>query len=225
VCPAAPEHGRIYCADGAGSGPVVARAFRNAVAEAGLPLRVEEVPWSKGEGRVVADQIDYARVRAFGRCLAESIVAYRRANPDGEVFLVGHSAGSGVVLAALECLPPLTVDRAFLLAPSVSADYDLRPALRASRQGIDVYYSRRDRIVLGVLTRVIGNTDRRGGATSGHVGFRLAVATCEDQALYANLRQHQWTREVAWTGNRGRHFDTYKPEFLRAYILPLMAGR
>jgi hypothetical protein len=221
---AAQERGRIFCADGAGASPEMTNTFRQAVAEAGLPLSVERVEWSHGRYRVLADEIAYRYLRAQGHALAQTVTAYRCSCPNAEVYLVGQSAGTGVVLAALEELPPGTVERAFLLAPSVSAGYDLRPALSATRRGIEVYYSRRDRFVLGLATTVVGTTDRRHTAPAGRVGFRPIIACDEDQVLYSRLSQHAWSREVVWTGNRGGHFGSYKIGFLRAYIVPLLAG-
>ena len=71
------------------------------------------------------------------------MTAYRQAYPGRKVYLVGHSAGCAVVLAAAERLPTDSVDRLILLAPSVCVTYDLRPALRTVRCGIDVFYSDR----------------------------------------------------------------------------------
>ena len=56
-----------------------------------------------------------------------------------------------LILAAGEMLSPDSVDGIILLAPSVCVDYDLRPALRAVRHGIDVFHSDRDSVILGAL--------------------------------------------------------------------------
>jgi pimeloyl-ACP methyl ester carboxylesterase len=182
---------------------------------------VEPVAWTHGWGRIYADQTDYTHAQCEGRRLAERIVAYRRASPAGAIYLVGHSAGAAVILAAMEAVPPGVVDQVVLLAPALSADYDVRPALRAVRCGIDVFCSKRDWIYLGLGTGIFGTADRHWTAASGLVGFRVAGDSCEDQALYAKLRQHPWHPCLAWTGNLGGHYGGYQPEFLRSYVLPL----
>jgi pimeloyl-ACP methyl ester carboxylesterase len=218
------EQGVVYSVDGAGGFQASSGALRQVIEKEGLPLRVEPVVWSHGWGRVVADQTDYDHARAQGRCLAEQVAAYRRACPAGAVYLVGHSAGCAVILAAVEALPPRAVDRVILLSPSLSADYDLRPALRGVRCSVEVFLSRRDLFYLGLGTSVLGTADRRWSAASGRVGFRPAVATAEDAALYAKLRQHSWHPCLMWTGNWGGHYGGYQPGFLRAYVVPLLQG-
>jgi hypothetical protein len=123
---------------------------------------------------------------------------------------------------AAESLPPGGVERVVLLAPSVSTDYDLRPALARSRQGIDVFYSRRDWLVLGLGMTFSGTTDRRLGAAAGRVGFRPVITDPGDRALYARLRQHEWEPDVAWTGHTGGHYGADEPGHVRARIVPLL---
>src|SRR5947207_6777804 len=159
--------------------------MRKAIADHGMPLQVETVAWSHGYLRVIADQVDYARLRQGGHSLACAVCARRQNCPTGGIYLVGHSAGSGVVLAAVEELPPNSVDGIVLLAPSVSADYDLRPALRVSRQGIDVFYSSRDVFQLGMAVSILGTADRRWTAAAGRVGFRPWMCHPSDAALFA----------------------------------------
>ena len=102
---------------------------------------------------------DHANQLAAGNRLACQVANYRQTYPDRNVYLIGHSAGCAVVLAALDQLPPDSIDRAILLAPSVCVSYDLRPALRAAR-GIDVFYSGEDRWILGACMWLVGTADR-----------------------------------------------------------------
>jgi pimeloyl-ACP methyl ester carboxylesterase len=211
----------VFVADGAGDFLLTSAALHQAFTDCHLPLNVEPFEWSHGVGRVVRDQVDYCHARSEGRKLAWAVLAYRAACPDGEVYLVGHSAGTAVVLAAAEDLPPCTVDRIFLLAPSVSADYDLRCALRATRGSIEVFHSGRDVFALGLAIAIVGTADRCWGAAAGRVGFRPVICSPADAALYSRLRQHPWDCSVAWTGNRGGHYGSYEQEYLRAYVIPL----
>ncbi|HEV3263022.1 MAG TPA: alpha/beta hydrolase [Gemmataceae bacterium] len=216
------QRGVIFAVDGAGDFQATSAALRQAVADERLPLGVEAVEWSHGYGRVLADEMDWDHAWEEGQCLARRVCALRQACPAGEIYLIGHSAGSAVVLTAAEALPPGTINRIVLLAPSVSAEYDVRAALRATRDGIDVFYSCRDRAYLGVGVAIVGTADRRWSAAAGRVGFHGDVQTPQDALLYAKLRQHAWDPCVEWTGNHGGHYGGYQVSHLRAYVLPLL---
>jgi pimeloyl-ACP methyl ester carboxylesterase len=211
----------VFSVDGAGGFQATTQALKRALAETGRPLYVESVAWSHGYGRVLADQTDECHAREAGRCLAERVRSWQQQFPAKPVYLMSHSAGGAVVLAAAEALPPNSVERIILLAPSVSRSYDLRPALRSARQGIDAFSSERDWAYLGLGTGLVGTADRRWEPAAGRVGFRVEILSPEDAALYAKLRQHPWDRCVEWTGNRGGHYGPYQPGYLRAYVLPL----
>jgi pimeloyl-ACP methyl ester carboxylesterase len=217
-----PSRGVVFVADGAGGFHAPSDAFQNALREEGIPLHVESAAWSHGYLRVLADEMDYCYARQEGQRLAVQVAAYRQHCPTGEIYLVGHSAGSAVVLAAAEALAPDSVDRIILLSPSVSTNYDVKPALRACRGGMDVYYSERDTGFLGLGVALVGTADRLGGPAAGRVGFRLRADTDADMRLYTRLRQHPWNPAVAWTGNGGGHYGSHQVSFLRAYVLPLL---
>lgn len=213
----------VVSVDGAGGFEATSSALREAVADAGLPVRVESFRWSHGYGRVVADQVDCGHAQDAGQELAASLRRFRVSCPSVPVYVVGHSAGCAVALAAAEAAAPGDIDRVILLAPSVSADYDLRTALCRVPSGIDVFYSRRDIGYLGLGVLVLGTADGRWAAAAGRVGFRFQATCDSDRALYARLRQHAWDPAVEWSGNHGGHYDGYRAEFLRAYVLPLIA--
>lgn len=220
---AASQCGMIFTVDGAGGFESTSTALRHVVEESGAPLGVEAVWWSHGYGRVVADQVDCGHARTEGQRLAARVIALRQLRPDAAIYLVGHSAGTAVVLAAAEALPPASVDRIVLLSPSVSACYDVRPALRTARTGVEVFYSARDVAYLGVGTALLGTADsRRLCPAAGRVGFRCYGDTPEDATLYARLHQHAWHPCIEWTGNHGGHYGAYQREHLRAFILPLL---
>ena len=214
--------GVVFVVDGAGGFGATFDALARAVDEAALPLQVEEFEWTHGRGRVLADQTDAEHSHREGCRLASRIATRRQSCPNGKIYVVAHSAGSAVALTAAESLPANTLDRIVLLSPAVCAYHDLRPSLRSSREGIDVFYSERDRSFLGFWTALLGTADGECDCpAAGRVGFS-AAATPEDSALYAKLRQHAWTPQVAWTGNRGGHYGGHQPGHLRAYVLPLL---
>jgi hypothetical protein len=220
-----PHRGVIYVADGAGDFRGTSAAIRQAIAEAGLPLLVETVPWSHGYGQVIPDQVDEEYARTWGHRLAGKIAARHRANPDEEIYLLAHCAGSAVILAAAEALPADSVDRVILLAPSVPTNYDLRPVLRSARDGLEVFYSIKDRWCLGLLLRLEICLGTRYYPVAGRYGFQPVGDTAEDAALYRRLHQHPWQPDQARTGNTGGHYGSYQPGFLRAYVLPLLVRR
>src|SRR5262249_54829266 len=161
-----------------------------------------------GLGRYVIDHVDHCNHLEMGRGLAERVLAYRRHYPCLRIYLIGHSAGCAVVLAAADRLPPDSVDRIVLLAPSVSPAYHLRPAVAASREGLDACVSDRDRVILGLAMRIVGTADGRAGPAAGRVGFRPRPATPCDAALFGRLRQHTWHPAVSWTGHYGGHYGS-----------------
>ncbi len=218
--------GLVIVCDGSGDFRTLSTAMARAIGATHLPLGVETFVWSHGRLRYAIDHMDHCNHLKMGGILAERVLAYRRAYPGLRIYLAGHSAGNAVVLAAAERLPPDTVDRIVLLAPSVSPDYDLRCALASSREGIDAFVSDRDRIVLGLAMRIVGTADRRRwGPAAGRVGFRPVVSTPGDAALYTRLRQHNWASVVCWTGHQGGHYGNNRTPFVSAYVLPLFLTR
>jgi hypothetical protein len=217
------QYGVVFTANGAGGFHTTSHHLSQVVADAGLPLGVETFPWSHGYGRIAADLFCRAHQRAAGRALGQQVLAFRCDHPGVAVYLLGHSAGCQIVLSAAEALPPDSVERIILLAPAVSAEYDLRPALRVAHAGIDVFHSNHDVFFLGLAVAVAGTTDGHfGRSAAGRTGFHVEPQTAEDLVLYGRLRQHPWDDCVAWTGNYGGHYSVYKPEYLRAYVLPLL---
>jgi pimeloyl-ACP methyl ester carboxylesterase len=215
----------VFSADGAGNFQNCSRSLRQTVALAGVPIQVETFEWSHGYCRVILDQVAFGYAKAQGRRMAETVTEFCARNPRARVYLMGHSAGVTVALIAAAHMPPGLVEGVLLLSGSVSADYDLRPALRNVRGYVDVFYSRRDWWYLGVATRLVGTSDRLYSPTSGRIGFRPAPESPEDEQLFARLRQRSWQPDDRWTGNLGGHYGNYQPEFLRAHILPILLGQ
>jgi pimeloyl-ACP methyl ester carboxylesterase len=214
----------VFVANGAGDFRALSQNVSRVVNGTGTPLEIKTVDWSVGYRRYVADQVDGANHLVQGRRLAAEVAAYRASYPDRRIYFLGHSAGCAVLLVAAESLPPDSVDRMILLAPSVCANHDLRPALRACRCGIDSYHSSGDRWVLGLGVRIVGTGEGNCRSAAGLNGFTLAPGPAGDAALYSRLRQHAWDPAVEWAGHDGGHFGTSQTAFLRAYVLPLLSG-
>jgi pimeloyl-ACP methyl ester carboxylesterase len=211
-----------FVADGAGNYQLASKNLRETAASINAPLKVVTFVWSHGYKRILVDQTDLPHSRCQGQHLAEIVLAYRKDHPEARIHLVGHSAGSLVVLAATEFLPPQTLDRIVLLAPAVSTEYDIRPALRCVRGSLEVHYSEHDWIYLGLCTHVVGCTDRRYCPAGGRVGFQLQIDCPADAALLPRLVQHPWQPEFRLLGHEGGHYGAYQPEYLKAQILPVL---
>jgi pimeloyl-ACP methyl ester carboxylesterase len=212
----------VFVADGAGDYRACSSSLRDTAHTDGLPLEVVTFVWSHGYLLNIADHVDYAYARHRGRELADRVREQRRERPDLPVSLVGHSAGCGVVLAAAEQLPPDAIDRIILLAPSLSEEYDIRPALRAARFGVDNFYSPEDWLWLGVFIHVVGAMDDASATrTAGRYGFTTAGEDAAAEPLYSKLRQHRWKPEHWPLGHDGEHYGAYQPDHLRRFVLPL----
>jgi hypothetical protein len=214
----------VWVVDGAGDLKGCSGAFAQANLLAGGAVELSTFPWSHGHGRLLLDQTDRAHARAQGERLAAAILDRKKREPNRRVVLVAHSAGCAVALAAGDRLPPDSVDRTILLAPSVSAGYDLRPSLWAAREGLDVFCSRKDWVALGFVVRVVGTADRGSGGAAGRFGFRPVGPAALGPGRNARLRQHFWSAEQAWTGHTGGHLGMHSPAFVHAYLFPLVGA-
>jgi pimeloyl-ACP methyl ester carboxylesterase len=210
----------VFVTDGAGNYQMATKSLRQVLQKDGYPIDVITYEWSHGTHRIVADQIGYQHARTEGKKMARDILDYRDAHPDRPIYLVGHSAGATITMAALENLPPGVVERAILLSPALSMHYDVRPALRSVKQGMNVFYSPYDYIYLGMATCILGTPDHRWTAPAGRAGFRVEPDP-EEPALLGKLVQRPWQPADRELGNNGGHYGNYQPDFLRARVIPL----
>ena len=204
----------VFVADGAGNYQLLSKALRNVVKKDGRPIDVVTHEWSHGKYRILADYLHNDHARIEGKRLADKMIEHRAAYPERPIHLIGHSAGATVVVAALENLPDDFVERAVLLAPAISAEYDVQPALRSVQSSLHVFCSPYDYVILGFATRVLGTPDHRWTAMAGRQGFR-------EDPVDPKLVQRPWQPADCVQGNNGGHFGGYQPEFLRANVLPL----
>lgn len=221
LCPAGPA--TVFVADGAGNFQYPSQYLRNVVERDGYPIDVITYDWSHGKRRVIADQIDYPYARCAGKKLAEILVEFHAAHPDRPIYLFGHSAGAMVLLAALENVPPDVVEGAVFLAPSVSPQYDVGPALSSVKQRLHVFYSNHDIFFMGLTMRVIGTADRIHSVAAGRVGFWQPH--CSDPEQTGKLIHHPWQPQDRKLGHNGGHFGGYQPDYLRARVIPLLNPR
>ncbi|HNO76652.1 MAG TPA: hypothetical protein PKN33_01225 [Phycisphaerae bacterium] len=207
---------RVVFLDGAsyfGAGPSVKSGLRNA----GYDGEFRGFVWTSfllwG-----ADHLIAARSTLNAKNLAGYIERYYRDQPDGELTLMGLSAGSAVILNALERLPEnMMVENVVLFQPSVSASHNLTPALLHVRGKLYATCSRRDAILatLGV------NADGESGAPAGRSGFRIASGlTTKQRQLYTKVVNLPWRRQYNKYGWRGGHVTSTSRKFVKHIIAP-----
>lgn len=221
--PRAESRPLVWVLDGAGDLKGLSNSLSISNQSAGSPVELTAFPWSHGYRQLYKDQTDWTHARTQGARLAAAIRERQAREPHRRTVVVAHSAGSAVALAAADRLPPDSIDRMVLLAPSVSTGYNIRPALWSAREGLDVFCSKKDWVALGFVTRVVGTTDRFGAKAAGRHGFRMGNSLNDCEA--SRLRQHFWTPQVAWTGHTGGHHGMYATAFQHAYVFPLLGVR
>lgn len=211
--------GTVFVANGSGDAGLLSLHLDQALCESASTLHQEDFDWSHGKGEVLADHLDRENHQYQANRLVEQIRRYQRASGGQHVYLLAHSSGCAIVLAAAEQMPANSIEKLVLLAPSVPDTYDLRPALRATRLGIESYHSREDQFILGLVMAVLGTTEPESRTAAGLYGFKLMQNNPSDGVLYQKLRQHHWDESVRWSGHDGNHVGAISTGFLKAYVL------
>ena len=158
----------------------------------------------------------------MGTRLASQILAWKHANPNGKVYLLGHSAGCGIALHAASELPPDTIEKIAVMLPSCSTKVDLIGAIRASRNGVHVWCSDQDWVILGMMVRMFGcQDDTTTWRAAGRFGFEPKPITSEEKQLVAErLRHYPWNETHKILGNDGGHYGAYRSPFLETVVMP-----
>jgi hypothetical protein len=220
-----PHRHLAIIADGVGGLDVCGTGLRYVMGAAGFRHAIEVYSWGHGLGRWLADLTDVKNRDAQARSIADLVRGFKAARPEGSVFLLGKSGGSGVIVKALERLDENVVERAILLAPALSPTYDLSQALRAVRRELVVFWSPLDILILGLGTLVFGTADRAFTRSAGQRGFvvpALGDGVESGPRAYAKLRQIRWQPAMMKCGYLGGHFGPDSPLFLKKYVLPLL---
>ncbi len=213
--------GIVFQVGGVGGVGLMGLTTRWALPRAGLPHEIREFTWTHGKGHILLDLQDTRHCMAKAQELAELIRKAKEERPDRPVYLLAHSGGCAISLAAAELLPERSIERIILLAAAVSPNYDLRPALRATNFGVISFYSKKDHVILGWGTKHFGTMDRFYGPSAGFVGFAVPTnLDPEDRLLYARLVQLPWCPKLILEGNSGGHAGTVMPRFLAKEVAP-----
>ena len=200
----------FYC-PGAGNIDFGDQGIRKGLEQSGYRGQVASVAWTISFNPAI-DQALRLNARLGGSRLASYIEKYLEQYPDGQVNLIGLSAGSGVAIWALEELKPgYQVDTVVLLSSSLHHEYDVSKALSHVKGNIYNYYSSVDPILAGPM-KVFGTIDGvffedgagAVGLHSPHGGERIT-----------NIA---WQPAFKKYGYYGGHTDVTNPEFVQSHI-------
>ena len=198
------------------------RGWVNGLKAGGYSGKTEVWDWT-GKLSPISALWAHAHQRAEARRIADRARKLRSESPSEPLVLVGHSAGAGLVVMALEDLPPdLHVDEVVLLAPALSRTYDLTRALSHVRGHADVFYSERDTLVLALGTFLLGTVDGVHGEAAGHGGFVKPSGASD--AAYAKLSVHPFSDARRLYGDDGGHEGVLSSGVAAAVVAPLLPG-
>ncbi len=218
---AAPEPHFIVLPGIEGSSPC-ARGIVSGLRQTHPDATFEIFDWTTGNFSLMLYHVHaWRRNQSVARYLAGYIATLQTMQPDRPIILVGHSGGGAMAIMALDQLPyGFKIHQTILLAPDLSPSYSLANALDRTTQGIDVFYSNLDIIVLGAATYTVGTIDRVWTPAAGMIGFRLPASLDPlGESLYTTkLRQHGYDPAMSLTGHFGGHFTCTLPEFVKSYV-------
>ncbi len=210
---------RAIYLDGAGwysgDGPV-----REGLRKAGFPGRVERFGWSSMLGPL-HDHVNACDRHPAAEKLARHVTKLRRSGGKERIVLIGLSAGTRIIISALERLPDeVSVDHVVLLSPSVSSLHDLTRSLPHVRGRLYATYSAHDQLLAVALSAGLER-----GRPAGQVGFKPpSDAEAETRKLYQKVVSLPWRPEYIAYGWDGGHVSVTSPEFIRAVIAPRILG-
>jgi hypothetical protein len=220
IDPLDPKPRLIHLPGIAGDNPFE-RSYLSALQTGGLDVDTELYDWTQRTFWITNLQA-YTANRASARGLASYLERLYRDDPGRPILLSCDSGGAGPLIWALEALPEdVQVEGVLLLAPALSADYDLTSALRRVRKSAYVFWSPGDGFVLDLGTRVFGTIDGKRVGAAGHRGF--ATPADADLEQYAKLVQVKY--EPAWWGaygHPGDHVGAMTVRFASGYLAPLL---
>ncbi|MBE3068907.1 MAG: hypothetical protein IMZ66_01585 [Planctomycetes bacterium] len=219
------EEGLVVCLSGAGGMMGETDRLREGLNAGRVFRAIEAFEWSGGG--VLSDQTDVDANHRKAAELAGRIETYQRSYPGRPVHLIGVSAGTGLVVWALESLGPESqVTGAILISSSLDTKYDLSKALAKVTDRLYSFNSVAD-TVLSLGVTLTGTVDRGGGPAGGLVGFSPPNSAGTDaKALYKEkLIEISWWPGDVVLGHLGDHLGATNPAYIREKIAPLVLGK
>ncbi|MDK1031095.1 MAG: hypothetical protein QGD94_03735 [Planctomycetia bacterium] len=217
--------GLVVVLGGAGGITPAPRQICRGLNAAGVPFAIEIYDWSSGS--ILIDQQNIERNRRVAARLARRLEAYKRLHPSQPVHLIGLSAGTGIIVFAMESMKGnWEVDTVLLLSSSINNRYDLTPTLRRVKRGVANFYSAADVAVLWIGVAVAGTVDRGHHLPAGIGGFRLPKDIQEEnKKLYEKkLYQVGWQPGKIIQGHLGGHLGGTTAMFVKNKLAPIILG-
>jgi len=165
------------------------------------------------------DHLLVARSGLKAQGLADRIERLRQEYPDGEIHVMGLSAGTAVILNALERLPEgIDVDTVVLFSSSVHAGRDLTPALEHVRRRLYATCSRHD-LILGSL--VVITADGETGSPDRKSTRRIPPTVPQGRrSAYSKVVNLPWLPNYVAYGWNGGHVAATRADFVKHVIAP-----
>ena len=196
------------------------RGVRAGLRAAGFRGHVETFSWSTLLGPL-PDHLLVGRKERKGQELAKRIQDHRATQPPADLHLMGLSAGSAVIVFALENLPPdVKVDNVVFFAPSISAEHDLSTAMERVRGCLYATSSPQDGILAGLRV----NADGQPGPPAGLHGLRVP-SRVRRYDLYARVVNLSWRPAYDHLGWNGSHTGATGRQFVQEVIAPRILSR
>jgi alpha-beta hydrolase superfamily lysophospholipase len=197
--------------------------IRKGLREGGIPYALAIYRW--GSGSMLMNQTDVSGNRRKAEELAGRIATYQSKYSGRPVFLIGHSAGGGMAVFALEYLAQIPgakpVDGVFLLSASISADYDLSYALRMTRRGLANVSNPEDQVLKGG-TATFGNVDGGKGDSAGRTGFAQRYRNVYERPITGGevFRDVGQTGPAHFVATQYKLIAKYAPAWIMAEVWP-----
>lgn len=206
----------VFFLDGAGWYSS-AHKVEGGLRDAGFIGNFHDYSWSGFLGPA-HDHLLVARSDIVARGLAARIERVREKDPTGPIHLMGLSAGTAVILNALEHLPDgVMVDNVVFFSSSVSADRNLTKAMAHVKRNLYATTSTED----SILKRLAVNADGMDGPPAGRTGFRLPKAATEAvAAAYRRVINLPWQPSFVGGGWSGSHVSATSRGFVANNIAP-----
>jgi pimeloyl-ACP methyl ester carboxylesterase len=206
----------VFYLDGAGW-YTSAGSVESGLRKAGFKGTFQRFSWSAFLGPA-HDHLINARSGLLAGQLARRIEKARAANPDAPIHVMGLSAGTSLVLLALEKLDDdVKVDNVVLFSSSASSKHNLTKAMQHVERNLYATTSPHD----SILSTLPVNADGKGGPPAGQMGFRFpGGGGRETIAAYQRVVNLPWQPSYLGFGWNGSHTSVTDSEFVAAVIAP-----
>ena len=194
--------------------------------DAGIDMAIEVYDWTTGFWFLFPYHLRaLRRNRREAARVAQRVLVYLNQYPDRPVHIIGHSGGAGVALLAMEVMPAgVKATSLILLAPAVSASYDLGRASEHVEFAVWNFFSWFDLLFLVAGSLILGTLDGRHVVSAGASGFRSDAAPGPQAADGCRLRQKPYVARMLRSWNFGGHFGCTNRVFVSEWLAPLLEG-